>query len=203
MRGARGIRAGPLRATCKLVILGASDVGKTALLDRFINRRFLESSESTIGAVFRTQSIVLDDGTTVAFNCWDTAGQERYASIAPLYYRDSQVGLCCYDITSRKTYDRAKDWIRELQRAKVGVIGLVGTKADLAAFPERRQVPRIEAMTYAEELDCIFLETSAKTGEGVAEVFVECARHLPSVVAATAVNAVRLDDIHKPKPCAC
>ena len=60
---------------------------------------FDDYRESTIGAAFLTQTISLDDSTTVKFEIWDTAGQERYKSLAPMYYRNANCAVVVYDIT--------------------------------------------------------------------------------------------------------
>jgi len=62
----------------KLVLLGESAVGKSSLVLRFVKDQFDDYRESTIGAAFLTQTVNLEDGTTVKFEIWDTAGQERY-----------------------------------------------------------------------------------------------------------------------------
>jgi small GTP-binding protein len=67
----------------KLVLLGETAVGKSSLALRFARDQFLEYQESTIGAAFLTQSVVIDD-ETIKFEIWDTAGQERYHSLAPM-----------------------------------------------------------------------------------------------------------------------
>ena len=56
------------------------------------------------------------DDTTVKFEIWDTAGQERYHSLAPMYYRGAQAAIVVYDITNADTFERAKSWVKELQR---------------------------------------------------------------------------------------
>lgn len=61
--------------------------------------QFDDYRESTIGAAFLTQTISLDDTTTVKFEIWDTAGQERYKSLAPMYYRNANCAVVVYDIT--------------------------------------------------------------------------------------------------------
>ncbi len=61
--------------------------------------QFDDYRESTIGAAFLTQTISLDDATTVKFEIWDTAGQERYKSLAPMYYRNANCAVVVYDIT--------------------------------------------------------------------------------------------------------
>ena len=67
--------------------------------DSNIQDQFDDYRESTIGAAFLTQTISLDDTTTVKFEIWDTAGQERYKSLAPMYYRNANCAVVVYDIT--------------------------------------------------------------------------------------------------------
>jgi len=164
-------------AQFKLVLLGESAVGKSSLVLRFVKGQFHEFQESTIGAAFLTQTVVLDD-TTVKFEIWDTAGQERYHSLAPMYYRGAQAAIVVYDITNADTFARAKSWVRELQkqaRADI-VIALAGNKSDLGS---RRTVEYEEANAYAEENGLLFLETSAKNANNVNEIFLAIARRLP------------------------
>jgi len=162
----------------KLVLLGESAVGKSSLVLRFVKDQFDDYRESTIGAAFLTQTVTLDDHTTVKFEIWDTAGQERYKSLAPMYYRNANCAVVVYDITQSSSLEKARTWIRELQRQADPniVIALCGNKSDLAA---RRQVSQEEAKKYAEEEGLMWAETSAKTGEGVTEVFTAIAKKLP------------------------
>jgi len=161
----------------KLVLLGESAVGKSSLVLRFVKGQFHEYQESTIGAAFLTQTVCLDD-TTVKFEIWDTAGQERYHSLAPMYYRGAQAAIVVYDITNPDTFERAKNWVKELQRQARSdiVIALAGNKSDLA---NRRMVEYDEASNYAEENSLLFMETSAKNANNVNEIFLEIARKLP------------------------
>ena len=66
---------------------------------RPVQDQFDDYRESTIGAAFLTQTISLDEATTVKFEIWDTAGQERYKSLAPMYYRNANCAVVVYDIT--------------------------------------------------------------------------------------------------------
>ena len=153
--------------------------GKSSLAFRFVEGKFFEYQESTIGAAFMTQTVKCSDNSTVKFEIWDTAGQERYHSLAPMYYRGAAAAIIVYDIQSQQSYQRAKSWVRELQRqgsANV-VIALAGNKSDCA---EARQVDRDEAKAYSEEQGlAIFLETSAKTAENVNDLFYSIANKLP------------------------
>lgn len=69
------------------------------LLTQLPQDQFDDYRESTIGAAFLTQTIALDEQTTVKFEIWDTAGQERYKSLAPMYYRNANCAVVVYDIT--------------------------------------------------------------------------------------------------------
>ncbi|KAF1816498.1 ras-domain-containing protein [Eremomyces bilateralis CBS 781.70] len=190
-------------SSVKLVLLGEAAVGKSSLVMRFVNNDFQENKEPTIGAAFLTQKCNLPN-RTIKFEIWDTAGQERFASLAPMYYRNAQAALVVYDITKPQSLTKAQHWVAELQRqASPGiVIALVGNKADLASpgsFPapgddadgveanadaeqdesDARKVPTREAKAYAEEEGLLFYETSAKTGQYVAEVFTAIAHAIP------------------------
>ena len=131
----------------KLVLLGDSAVGESSLVLRFVRGQFFEYQESTIGAAFLTQTVALND-TTVKFEIWDTAGQERYHSLAPMYYRGAAAAIVVYDITNRDTFQRAKQWVKELQRQGNPniVIALAGNKSDLNS---KRKVEPEEAESCA------------------------------------------------------
>ncbi|KAI9475281.1 Vacuolar protein sorting-associated protein 21 [Coemansia sp. RSA 1821] len=178
----------------KVVLLGEAAVGKSSLVLRFVNDDFVENKEPTIGAAFMTQKVRLDD-SVLKLDIWDTAGQERFHSLAPMYYRNAQAALVVYDITRASSLDRAKSWIKELERQANPniVVALVGNKLDLAAEADEsaeeeqpeaeeegksRQVPTEVARAYAESMNLLFLETSAKTGEGVVEVFTEITKKI-------------------------
>ena len=87
-----------------------------------------------------------------------------------MYYRGAQSAIVVYDITYPDTFARAKSWVKELQRQASPniVIALVGNKLDLQA---KRAVPTEDAQAYADENGLLFMETSAKTGTNVTEVF--------------------------------
>ncbi|KIY73437.1 GTP-binding protein RAB5 [Cylindrobasidium torrendii FP15055 ss-10] len=162
----------------KLVLLGESAVGKSSLVLRFVKDQFDDYRESTIGAAFLTQTVTLEHNTSVKFEIWDTAGQERYKSLAPMYYRNANCAVVVYDITQPASLEKARTWIRELQRQADPsiVIALCGNKGDLEA---RRQVSQEEAKKYADEEGLMWGETSAKSGDGVSDIFMAIAKKLP------------------------
>lgn len=87
-----------------------------------------------------------------------------------MYYRNANCAVVVYDITQSASLEKARTWIRELQRQADPsiVIALCGNKSDLAAL---RQVTQEEAQKYAEEEGLMWAETSAKSGEGVNDIF--------------------------------
>lgn len=161
----------------KLVILGETAVGKSSIALRFARDKFLDFQESTIGAAFLTQSVIVD-GETIKFEIWDTAGQERYHSLAPMYYRGAKAAIVVYNITSLQSFEKAKAWISELKQSAHGevVVALAGNKVDIETG---REVETELASEYAVENGLIFMETSAKTNYNIAELFVAVAEKLP------------------------
>ncbi|KAJ2169193.1 Vacuolar protein sorting-associated protein 21 [Coemansia sp. RSA 562] len=137
-------------------------------------------------AAFMTQKVRLED-SVLKLDIWDTAGQERFHSLAPMYYRNADAAVVVYDVTRASSLDKAKSWIKELQRHASPniVIALVGNKLDLVDSEEEadetelgRQVQTETARAYAQEMNLLFIETSAKTGTGVVETFTEIAKKL-------------------------
>lgn len=106
----------PAVVEAKIVVLGAQGVGKTSLVNRFVNPGAPLSTQSTIGASFTSAKIYdPDSSTTVRLQLWDTAGQERFRSISKLYYRGASAGILCYDVTSEQSFEEMKLWLEEMR----------------------------------------------------------------------------------------
>eukprot|EP00992_Anisonema_acinus_P011537 TRINITY_DN7496_c0_g1_i1.p1 TRINITY_DN7496_c0_g1~~TRINITY_DN7496_c0_g1_i1.p1 ORF type:complete len:201 (+),score=36.94 TRINITY_DN7496_c0_g1_i1:52-654(+) len=171
----------------KLVLLGEAGVGKSSIVLRLIKDEYVEFQHSTVGASFFRHSVPLDE-LTVNFDIWDTAGQERYKSLASMYYRGAAAALVVFDITSVESFDRAKYWVKELliNSNESIVIALTGNKCDLV---DQRKVSLEESQGYAEDNGLLYLETSAKAGINVHEVFTEIARKLSRNLANSSAQA--------------
>ncbi|XP_043254574.1 ras-related protein Rab-37-like isoform X2 [Colletes gigas] len=161
----------------KVMLLGDSGVGKTCLLTRFRDGRFLSGNYiTTVGIDFRNKVVVVDD-TSVKLQIWDTAGQERFRSVTHAYYRDAHALLLLYDVTNKTSYDNIRAWLSEIREHanEDVVIMLLGNKSDCG--PERI-VKKEEGERLAQEYKVPFMETSAKTGLNVELAFLAVAREL-------------------------
>ena len=153
----------------KYIIIGDASVGKSNLLMKFTENKFNESYQATIGVEFGAKNLDINK-KTYRIQIWDTAGQENFHSITRSYYKNSVCAMVVYDITSRKSFDNVLNWIEEVQNnsSKTILIVLVGNKIDLK---ENRDISFDEGKELANRNGIIFMETSAKTGEGVEEIF--------------------------------
>lgn len=160
----------------KFLVIGNAGTGKSCLLHQFIEKKFKDDSNHTIGVEFGSK-IINVGGKYVKLQIWDTAGQERFRSVTRSYYRGAAGALLVYDITSRETYNALTNWLTDARMlaSQSIVIILCGNKRDLDA---EREVTFLEASRFAQENELMFLETSALTGENVEEAFVQCARKI-------------------------
>jgi small GTP-binding protein len=156
----------------KIVVLGEGAVGKTAIVTRFSHGFFRTDYKTTIGSQFAVKNVdfARDTGnTTVKLQIWDVAGQSRFQILRPMYYRGSSGGLLVFDVTRRRTFIVLEEWLDELYRAinkKIPLV-LVANKTDL---PDRVVEPS-EGKEFAAKHDMPYIESSAKTGEGIVDIF--------------------------------
>jgi len=164
------------RQDFKVVILGASGVGKTCLGLRFVKDQFVTYTASTIGASFLVKELVFNN-QKVTLQIWDTAGQERFRSMAPLYYRGAVAAILVFSITDEASFEKLKEWVRELQSNadEPLVLAIACNKADLS---DQRVVLMETATQYAASIGALIYETSAKSNTGVSQLFHEVARRL-------------------------
>ena len=160
----------------KIVLLGDVSVGKTSIASRYCKNSFNDHHINTIGGAYQQQKVVLNNGVMVKLHIWDTSGQERFRAMTNLYYRDAQVAILTYDITNESSFNSIEFWIKELKYKVENenmILCLVGNKCDVNV--NDRKITTNKGKTYANENNMIFYETSAKTGEGVKDLFVNIA----------------------------
>jgi small GTP-binding protein len=157
----------------KCIVVGDGGVGKTALTLRFSKGFFTEDYKMTIGVDFHVKTIKVEteeEPLKAKLQIWDTGGQERFSSIRPMYYRGSLGALLIFDLTSMASFEHLPQWIEEV-RANVNSdipLLLVGNKSDLE---DQREVSLEEINSFSDKFNLYYMETSAKTGEGVGDCF--------------------------------
>ena len=157
----------------KIVLIGEPFVGKTCIINRYVDNNYKENPGSTIGSNYTSKKITIPDlNTEVILDIWDTAGQEVYRSFVKLFYKESKIAILVYDISDRKSFDELKKyWFNEIKEfSKDIIIGIAGNKSDLI---DKEEVNEDEARKFAKEINASFRLTSALSNIGIEELFLE------------------------------
>lgn len=189
----------------KVVLMGESGVGKSSIVSRFVSERYDPYMESTVGAAYLTNTIPLEPesispececerktdrksilkrkkcaacsagNATVTFKIWDTSGQEKFQSLMPMYYRGAGAAIFVFDLSKHQSIHSIRKWVQEVKRCGPPGIFLVlcGNKSDLSGD---RRIDYVTARALALEIGAFYVETSAKEGVNVQDMFQEVAR---------------------------
>uniref|UniRef100_A0A8C0TUW2 Ras-related protein Rab-7a n=1 Tax=Canis lupus familiaris TaxID=9615 RepID=A0A8C0TUW2_CANLF len=163
----------------KVIILGDSGVGKTSLMNQYVNKKFSNQYKATIGADFLTKEVMVDD-RLVTMQIWDTAGQERFQSLGVAFYRGADCCVLVFDVTAPNTFKTLDSWRDEFliqaspRDPENFPFVVLGNKIDL----ENRQVAtkRAQAWCYSKN-NIPYFETSAKEAINVEQAFQTIARN--------------------------
>ena len=162
--------------TFKILTIGESGVGKTCILRRFVENKFLKNHLATIGIDFKTKTLTINN-QEIKLKIWDIAGQERFRNITTQYYKGADGIVLVYDVTDEASYEKIKDWMDQIlsntQKEDIGLV-LLGNKCDM----EPRNVTEEQGNKMAEELKISYFETSALTGQGIKEAFEQLTRDI-------------------------
>ncbi|KAM5538100.1 hypothetical protein V8D89_008297 [Ganoderma adspersum] len=177
----------------KFIITGDAAVGKSSLLVRLTDQRFVANPDPTLGVEFGSKLITIpEENKVVKLQCWDTAGTESFRSITRSYYRGAAGCLLVYDVTSRQSFVNLRSWLQDVREHADPHLTciLVGNKIDLCADaagdaaattggPRRkREVSTDEGELWAKEEGLLFVEASAKSGENVEAAFERATRDI-------------------------
>ena len=160
----------------KIVLIGEASVGKTSIIYQFIDKIFQEDLQSTIGGTFNSKSIKCNNNKTLNLEIWDTAGQERYRCVTKMFYKEADVAILVYDITSKSSFEELKNyWVEQVLEAspKNIMLVIVANKSDLI---DNEQVDEEEARNYAKKVNADFFVISAKENNSVNELFKSIAK---------------------------
>lgn len=162
-----------------MILLGDSGVGKTSLMDRYVNKKYSAQYKATIGADFLTKEVEVD-GKLVTLQIWDTAGQERFQSLGNSFYRGADCCILVFDVCAAKSFESLDNWRNEfLVQASISgpesfPFVVLGNKIDQE---DKRAVSTKAGVTWCKEHgDLPFFETSAKDSTNVEQAFHMAAR---------------------------
>merc|ERR1712000_486744 len=165
----------------KIIILGDSGVGKTSLMNQYVNKKFSASYNATIGADFLTREVIIDD-KQVTMQLWDTAGQERFQSLGVAFYRGADCCVLVYDVNNSKSFEALDSWrdeflIQASPRDPTNFPFVVlGNKIDVE--DSKRVISNKRAMTFCQSKgDIPYFETSAKEAINIDQAFEVIARN--------------------------
>lgn len=167
------------------MVVGAGGVGKSALTIQLIQNHFVDEYDPTIEDSYRKQVVI--DGETCLLDILDTAGQEEYSAMRDQYMRTGEGFLCVFAVNNRRSFEEINSFRQQIKRVKdadeVPMV-LVGNKCDLP----QRTVQTMDANELAASYGIPYMETSAKTRQGVEDAFY------------TLVREIRRDKGKKPIP---
>jgi small GTP-binding protein len=159
----------------KVSLIGDSGCGKTSIIIRFTDGVFQDNTYSTIGVDFKVSTVKYEN-TFTKLQIWDTCGSERFRSLTTAFFKSCQIFVIIFDITNRKSFENIDEWIKTIKNStNPKFMVLVGNKCDLESL---RVVSSEEGRTYAQNHIMHYLETSAKSGENVEQIFVHIAEKL-------------------------
>jgi len=164
----------------KVIILGDSGVGKTSLMNQYVNKKFSNQYKATIGADFLTKEVMVDD-RLVTMQIWDTAGQERFQSLGVAFYRGADCCVLVFDVNVAKTFENLDSWREEFliqsnpKDPDSFPFVVIGNKIDLEN--QRVVSPRRAQAWCQAKGDIPYFETSAKEAINVEQAFQTIARN--------------------------
>ena len=155
--------------TFKILTIGESDVGKTSILRRFVQNKFVKNHLSTIGIDYHTKTLHIY-GKEIKLRIWDTAGQERYHNITTQVFKGSDGIILVYDVNEETSFSKITNWIEQINsnvsEEEITLV-LIGNKIDIP----NRAISKEKGEEKANSLGIKYYETSALTGIGINEAF--------------------------------
>lgn len=163
--------------SCKVVLVGDTGVGKTSIIERYINNKYDENQKTTLVSSYTFKKIDIKKyNKSVSLDIWDTAGQEVYRSLSKNFYLNASIGILVYDISRKASFESIRDyWYEQLKTfgEEKMIFDVVGNKTDLF---QREEVPENEARNFAKSINAGFHLVSCKDCVGIKDLFEDCGR---------------------------
>jgi len=163
----------------KLILVGDSGVGKTSLLNRYMERGFSLNQPCTVTADCQLKSLTIDSLTSAQLIIWDTCGQEKFRSMTSQYFKFAHGVILMYDVSDRRSFDDLNAWLEEIKQNSMNEnisIILVGNKIDF----KYRNISTEQASKFAKDNDLLYCETSSKEGLNIESPFEKITKEIIS-----------------------
>ena len=163
-----------------IILVGDCAVGKTSIINSFIDNKFMSNLKNTINIEFRVKSINFDNNTVIDLKIWDTCGQEKFRAITKNYYQQADGVFIVFDLSELKTLNAVKYFIKDIKEICGNkVMMIIGNKCDLSK--EEKQVKEKDIIKILkkyndENSDIIYLEVSAKRMINIKEMFTQMSK---------------------------
>lgn len=157
------------RLGVRIVMIGSHAVGKTSISESLVNGFFSPDERATVAANYMLYVREAND-VRLEMQIWDTSGHERFRSLGPIYYRNAAAAVAVFDVTSKDSFLDMKNWIDDFisLAGRDVYVAIAANKCDLEdALDGLIQ----KAENFAKSRNFLFMKTSAKTGEGIRELF--------------------------------
>ena len=155
----------------KIIFVGESQVGKTAIITQYTENRFEEEYMLSMNSDKRQKEVELTNGKKIKIEIWDTIGQIGYRAVNKIFMKSTKIAIIVYDITNQKTFDVLKefyDQVNDVNGKENVMFVVVGNKSDLY---EDQVVTKEAGEEYAKSIDALFVETSATDHECIENLF--------------------------------
>ena len=156
----------------KFVIIGETQVGKTSLINQYVNNQFEGDYLMTIGNDKTTKEITIDE-KKVTLEIWDTIGHETLRAANKIFMKNTNIALMVYDITNRDSFDNLNQFYEELISINTENKMIIGVTANKSDLYEDACVNKEEGEDYANKINASFFESTATDHENVENIFNE------------------------------
>lgn len=152
----------------KIILLGDSNVGKSSLVQRYVNDDFSHKFTVTVGTDYKCKLL---KEKNIKISMWDTAGQEKYGDIIKSYYKNCDCYIVLFDITNQESFIHLEKWLENIKYYSCNdnnFIVIVGTKKDLN---KSRTVSKNEIENFVIKNNFEYFEISSKNNDNIDMLF--------------------------------
>ncbi|XP_043918330.1 dnaJ homolog subfamily C member 27 [Protopterus annectens] len=158
----------------KVISMGDAEVGKSCIIKRYCEKRFVPKYLATIGIDYGVTKVQVRD-REIKVNIFDMAGHPFFYEVRNEFYKDTQGVILVYDVSQKESFESLDAWLTEMKQ-EIGPHGSLDTSvfavcANKIDCGKRRIVDESEGRLWAESKGFYYFETSAQSGEGINEMF--------------------------------